>query len=171
MLVSSRFKKTVFAVGASVAVVAAVAASQSPHVLPDPSLTPGKIVVDATAKDVCRRGYARSARHVTRGERKRVFAAYGLPGGNHTGYCSGAEGCELDHLVSLELGGSNDTANLWPEPYAGPWNAHVKDRLGNRLHKMVCDGRIGLAEAQRQEAQDWIGAYRRIFGDGPLVEH
>ena len=33
--------------------------------------------------------------------------------------------------MSLELGGSNDIANLYPESYAGPNGARVKDALEN----------------------------------------
>src|SRR4029077_5413645 len=46
---------------------------------------------------------------------------------------------EIDHIVSLELGGSNDPANLYPEPGSGRASYHVKDGLENRLHDLVCD--------------------------------
>lgn len=49
--------------------------------------------------------------------------------------CGGPHGCEVDHLISLELGGANAIENLWPQPFDGKWNAHVKDRLELRLHK------------------------------------
>ena len=41
---------------------------------------------------------------------------------------------EIDHIVSLELGGSNDIANLYPDPGSGRANYHVKNRLENSLH-------------------------------------
>jgi hypothetical protein len=41
----------------------------------------------------------------------------------------------VDHLIPLELGGSNDIANLWPQSYVTVWNAHMKDRLENRLNR------------------------------------
>jgi hypothetical protein len=60
-------------------------------------------------------------------------------------------------------GGSNDIRNLWPESYrTEPWNAHVKDKLEDRLHELVCAGQIRLSEAQRAIATDWIAAYRRF---------
>jgi hypothetical protein len=62
--------------------------------------------------------------------------------------------------VSLELGGANDIANLWPQPYGGPWGAEAKDRLENRLHRLVCSGELDLAAAQHEIATDWIAAYR-----------
>ena len=68
---------------------------------------------------------------------------------------------EEDHLISLELGGDpRNPHNLWPEPWFGPWNAHVKDALENRLHTMVCSGELGLREAQQAIATDWVAAYQ-----------
>ena len=129
--------------------------------LPDPRLTPGD-TLPVTAQQVCSPGYAKSVRHVLRSVREQVFASYSLPGGNHTGYC--AKGCELDHLVSLELGGSNDPKNLWPEPYLGTWGARVKDKVEDRLHAMVCIGKITLEAAQREIAANWKAAYRKYVG-------
>jgi hypothetical protein len=75
---------------------------------------------------------------------------------------------EEDHLISLELGGDpRSPDNLWPEPWFGPWNAHVKDRLENTLHKMVCSGEISLGEAQQAIATDWVAAYRKYVGEVP----
>jgi hypothetical protein len=87
-------------------------------------------------------------------EKVAVYGSYGLTG-NHTGYCDVQQGCEIDHLVSLELGGSNDQKNLWPQPYQGSaWNAHVKDQLENFLHAQVCAGNIALDQAQREISAD-----------------
>jgi hypothetical protein len=77
-------------------------------------------------------------------------------------------GYEYDHLVSLEVGGAPNTAtNLWPEPLDGPYGAHVKDKLENRLHALVCDGSLSLASAQSQEASNWIAAYIAYVGPLP----
>ena len=48
---------------------------------------------------------------------------------------------EIDHIVPLELGGSNDIANLFPEPGSGTANYHVKDRLENTRHDPCAPGR------------------------------
>jgi hypothetical protein len=46
--------------------------------------------------------------------------------------------CEIDHLISRELGGADDVKNFWPQPYGThAWNAVLKDRVENRLHKEV----------------------------------
>lgn len=72
---------------------------------------------------------------------------------------------EQDHLISLELGGDPaDPRNLWPQPYAGKCGARIKDRLEDKLHSLVCAGKVTLAEAQRAISQNWIEAYRKYIG-------
>jgi hypothetical protein len=66
------------------------------------ALTPGDVFPNVSVDAICTPGYAGSVRHVTAIVRQQVFTAYGLTG-NHTGYCDGPQGCELDHLISLEL--------------------------------------------------------------------
>lgn len=129
--------------------------------LPDPTLTPGAVVAGVTAAEVCRPGWAHQHRRVTARTRKAVLAAYGLSG-PHDGFC--ARGCELDHLIPLELGGANTAANLWPEQLSGARGARKKDRLENRLHALVCAGELDLMEAQKAIATDWLAAYRRFVG-------
>lgn len=71
---------------------------------------------------------------------------------------------ELDYLVTPALGGAPDPQNLWPERYASPtWNAHVKDELEDLLRRMVCQGTLPLASAQRDMATNWIAAYKQYF--------
>jgi len=69
--------------------------------------------------------------------------------------------------VSLELGGSNDIANLFPEPGSGAANYHLKDRLENRLSELVCRGQISLRFAQRLIATDWIAAGQWVHAHFP----
>src|SRR5437764_1030390 len=76
--------------------------------LPDSACTPGAIFPNATVQQICTSGYASSVRNVPSSEKDQVYAEYGI----HSHY---AGQYEVDHLVSLELGGSNDIANLWPE--------------------------------------------------------
>ena len=69
-----------------------------------------------------------------------------------------------DHLISLELGGSNSIANLWPEAADANPGFHEKDRVENYLHKQVCDGAISLATAQYEIAHDWVAVYQSLPG-------
>jgi hypothetical protein len=156
--------------------------------LPDPQKTPGAILdtvpdeqaagclsdktgtsvqVDdpITTALVCTPGYSKCIRNVPQSVKQSVYSSYGLTG-NHTGYCDTNQGCEVDHLISIELGGSNDQKNLWPQPYQGTkWNAHVKDQLENWLHKAVCEARMPLDDAQTAIAADWIATYKHNIGD------
>ena len=69
---------------------------------------------------------------------------------------------EIDHLIPLELGGSNSVKNLWPESYrTSRWNARVKDRLEDKLHELVCNGQLDLKTAQQVIAANWIEAYKK----------
>lgn len=132
------------------------------HELPDPYLTPGAVRT-TDAHEICTRSTT-DIRKVTTRTKRQVFEAYGNPGGNHTGFCSIVEGCEVDHLISLELGGSNDSKNLFPQPYTGvAWNAHVKDKLENRLHREICRGTITPEVAQKKIATNWVQAYCEAF--------
>jgi hypothetical protein len=121
--------------------------------LPDPSLTPGAAIPGVTTAQVCTPGYAAGVRHVTTATRRQVFALYVLP------YPPPAGVYEVDHLISLELGGSNDVTNLWPEPYTGDFGAHVKDRFENYLHAEVCAGTLTLETAQHEIASNWYQSW------------
>ncbi len=128
--------------------------------MPNSRLTPGAALTTSAAR-VCRPGYAARVRDVPESEKEEVYGRYGVA---HVPYAH-----EVDHLVSLELGGSNAIANLWPEPYAGRWGARTKDVLENRLHDLVCSGAIRLRYAQRIEARNWVAAYRRYVGTPPAA--
>jgi hypothetical protein len=132
--------------------------------VPDPAKTPGAVNPAASVAVICQRGYTSrpGVRHVTAATKRKVFAAYGLdPHGPGAPF-------EVDHLISLELGGSNDASNLWPQSYVTtPWNAHVKDRLENRLHALVCSGKVPLDVAQKAISTAWIGAYLAYVGPTP----
>ncbi len=97
-----------------------------------------------------------------------MFESYGLTGNKDKACKPDKHGrrCELDHLVSRELGGADDVLNIWPQPYGSkPWNAVLKDRIENRLHKEVCSGAISLSQAQDEIRSDWRVPYRRYFGN------
>ena len=73
---------------------------------------------------------------MTADRRDEVLLRYGLRAGPHPDY-------EIDHLIPLCLGGSDDFSNLWPQPRRSiepKWNAEVKDRLERFMCDMVCSG-------------------------------
>src|SRR6476659_8738142 len=74
--------------------------------LPDPACTPGSVFTSASVVQICRPGYSRSVRNVPESLKRSVYAEYGIRSHTPGSY-------EVDHLVSLELGGDNTIANLW----------------------------------------------------------
>jgi hypothetical protein len=120
-------------------------------VRPDPAKTPGAVLTRKSS-DVCTLGWAGAHRNVPYGVRHQVMSAYGVPHEKWKNY-------ELDHLISLELGGSNDPRNLWPQRYP---QAYSKDSLENALHRAVCSNRLPLDSAQRWIAHNWVSAYRAM---------
>lgn len=133
---------------------------------PDPALTPGVVRTDLTQDQICRTKWGKDARAVTAAMKAQVFRQYHVPAAALHVSVAGRRrpAFEVDHLISRELGGADDVKNLWPQPYFGAWNAHLKDRLENRLHVEVCAGRLSLAAAQQAIRSDWQGAYSRYFG-------
>jgi anti-sigma factor RsiW len=131
--------------------------------LPEWSLTPGA-VSQLTTAELC--NGVRPSRLVTQTVRQQVLRAYRMEQVPAAAY-------ELDALITPELGGSTDPANLWPQRYHSPvWNARVKDELERLLPEMVCRQQVTLTEAQRAIASDWIAAYKRYFKtDAPLQSH
>jgi hypothetical protein len=127
--------------------------------LPDASLTPGLANPALTRDVLCAKGFTtRSVRNVPAAEKREVYARYGIACGKACG-----KQYEVDHLIPLTIGGSNDVTNLWPQPYRGEWSAHVKDKLENKLRPLVCSGKLDLDHAQRAIAEDWIAFYHLVY--------
>ena len=123
--------------------------------LPDSTCTPGAIFPDATVAQICTPGYSSSVRNVPQYIKDKAYAEYGI--------ASHAPGeYEVDHLISLELGGSNAIANLWPEPADPRPGFHEKDKVENYLHDQVCSGKMSLAQAQAQIATNWFAVYQTL---------
>jgi len=128
--------------------------------LPDPACTSGatnSAVTQATiSTTICKPGWTATIRpstSVTNRIKKEAIAAYGDYAGAATG------NYELDHLISLELGGAPDAvANLWPEK--GLHNS--KDPVENAAKRAVCAHTMTLADAQHAIATNWIALGHRL---------
>lgn len=133
--------------------------------LPDPSCTPGAVDSSVTQRNlgqtVCSSsGYTshiRPPESLTEPFKYASMSAYGAdaPAGSY----------EIDHLVPLEIGGSSDTRNLWPEPddHPSPGVANSKDIVEGELHRLVCNAvhrrpYLPLSVAQTLIASDWTTA-------------
>lgn len=122
---------------------------------PNPSLTPGAAVLEASNR-LCQESLPKN-KPVPSALRRQVLSEYGVADASEKAY-------EVDYLITPALGGSDDIHNLWPHSYTNTeWNASVKDELEDRLHSMVCRGQLDLPTAQREIAANWIGAYKKYF--------
>jgi len=139
-----------------------------PAVLNDLTVTPGATSgLDETT--LCSKDFhTGTVRNVTESTKLKVCAEYGITKEDCTG-----KTYEIDHLISLELGGSNDITNLWPQPYQPVPGAKQKDVVENWLHAQVCSNKIALKDAQTEISTDWYTIYLQIpaeNGGGKVTE-
>lgn len=134
------------------------------HVLPDPSVTPGVLnpaVTPATIKaTVCVSGWTATVRPPTPYTNK--LKVIDTPKGMKI-----VDG-ELDHLISIEDGGSpSSPQNLWYMAYADRYGARVKDVLETRVKHLLCAGKISLDDARAALSPNWLLGYVRYVGPLP----
>jgi hypothetical protein len=129
--------------------------------VPDPKCTPGAINPTITA-EVLRDPAFRTAcvrQQVTaEHEKAQTYNWYSIPHPVNNG--RGSQSCELDHLVSLELGGADTLDNIWPQ--CGPPGMPLaqryfkqKDIVENFLSWRVKRGEMDLTQAQKGIASNW----------------
>jgi uncharacterized protein DUF3761 len=127
--------------------------------LPDRRCSPGAYYARLTRTVICAAGFhTGTIRNVPQTEKFAVEREYGMAAAYY------GRSVEIDHIVPLELGGSNAIGNLFPEPGSGRATYHAKDALENRAKALVCEGRLSLAAARRGFATNWETLYRRLFG-------
>ena len=118
--------------------------------LPSSFQTPGA-KGKANEAQVCAADFEASVKPIANWQRDQALERYGKRPEDFTG--------ELDHLIPLSLGGSNDPDNLWPLPDSREMGPAQKRELDARLHQMVCDKTIKLKDAQDAIKKDWVKAY------------
>lgn len=130
--------------------------------VPDRRCSPGAYYARLTGSVICAAGFRTgSIRDVSQTEKFAVEREYGMAAAYY------GRSIEIDHIVPLELGGSNAIANLFPEPGSGRAGYRAKDALENRARALVCEGRLSLAAARRGLATNWETLYQRLFGRAP----
>jgi hypothetical protein len=137
---------------------AASASCQINDAYPDASCTPGTVFATVTTDQACTPGYTTTVRHVPQSVKDEVYAEYGITSHSSWQY-------EIDHLIPLELAGSNALSNLWPEPAVPQPGFHEKDQVENYLHRQVCSGSMSLSDAEHAIASDWVAVYNQMPKD------
>lgn len=129
--------------------------------LPDANCTPGAIDPAVTQSNIsstiCKSGYTKTVRATDTNKYKALsLQQYGLSADKTT---------EYDHLISLQLGGTNAVSNLWVEPNrsGAPGTTNPKDAVETKLKVAVCANKIPLAKAQQAIATDWTTA-EKVLG-------
>jgi hypothetical protein len=121
---------------------------------PNKKLTPGD-TVQISLEVLCKTGYTDDARDVSDATKRKVYELYKRE--KKAGVC-----CEVDHLIPLAIGGSNDIKNLWPQPYEPRPGAYEKDVVEMVLRREVCEGRLDIKKAQKEITKDWYRVYKHI---------
>lgn len=129
--------------------------------IPDPDCTPGAINPTVTAEVLSDPGFrTRCVRDGTTSaqQKNKTYKWYGIDKPAHN--TGAGQTCELDHLVSLELGGADTLDNIWPQ--CGPEDVALRERyfkqkdiVENYLAAQVKAGNMDLREVQRGIAEDW----------------
>src|SRR6266498_5651384 len=146
--------------------------------LPNRNLTPGVINASLSLTKICSTKWGQDARAVTAKMKQDVIKAYqfrvsACPLTKLKGKL--VHRVEIDHLISRDIGGADDTENLWPQCYE-PTNkdkskqadgAHKKDRLEVELNKRICKAKATalLKQYQRKIRTNWISLYHEIYGE------
>jgi hypothetical protein len=129
---------------------------------PDRRCSPGAYSSKLTKAVICSPTFRTGPiRNVSQSEKFDVEREYGMEARLY------GSSLEIDHIVSLELGGSNDIANLFPEGLFAHPGYRIKDKLENKLHDLVCAGSMTLGAVRRAVAGDWQGLYKQVFGTAP----
>jgi hypothetical protein len=128
------------------------------HRFPDPACTPGALNPTIGEEVLRNRDFATECIRdmaTSEEEKKTVFTWYGI---------REDPTCELDHLVSLELGGADTLDNIWPQ--CGPAGAaglardfkqkdSVELFLGEQVKLGASNGGISQQDAKLRITRDW----------------
>jgi hypothetical protein len=143
----------------------AIAAAQTAHyrhhsrvVLNDLTVTPGQIDPTHDRAFLCSAAFhTGTIRNVTKSTKWKVCDEYGIARKD----CNKVR-VEIDHLVPLEDGGTNDISNLWAQPRLPRPAALDKDILENKIKREVCAGRMDLPTAQHRLMTDWYAFWIEV---------
>jgi hypothetical protein len=116
---------------------------------PNKILTPG-VILTMDSVFICNQGYLEKIRNVPESLIEQVFKDYKIkyPPKNNT--------YVIDHWIALEVGGSNDKKNLWPQPYE---DGQKKNKVEKYLYSRICNRTMNMSEAQSR-IKNWTYTYQ-----------
>lgn len=119
---------------------------------PDYACTPGGVFADVLRGDLCKRGYASSVKAISAKTKDAVFSAYTIAEFDRKQYT-------LDRFAPINLGGTNDVQNIWPQPTK---DVSSKNKVESFLFEEMCSGRITVSESQELASTNWQKVYALI---------
>lgn len=133
--------------------------------LPDSRQTPGTadpaVTQDNIGLTICVPGYTKTVRPPTSytNRIKRELLETNYKGREEI------DSVQLDHLIPLNVGGHpTSRENLWLQSYSDEHDASYKDRCEVATGRAVCQGRVGLIEAQKGFSVNWIEWCKQLMG-------
>lgn len=131
--------------------------------LPDPRVTPGyadpRVTQDNIQQTICVPNYSLTVRpsssYTHRVKMAQLVGPIYFSDQNPRLF-------DEDHLIPLGLGGHpTSISNLWPQRINVANGTVAKDKLEVKAIKLVCTGKVSLAEMQSAIAKDWMAAARK----------
>ena len=122
--------------------------------LPDPEATPG-VIAHRDVETICNTQWGKDARHVTPKMKADSYAKY------HAKKVD-KKCCEVDHLISRDVGGGDDPKNLWPQPWTEARSRIASARSGS------CSTRPQQNPGKRaRAASDLDGVFAGLLSQPP----
>lgn len=122
---------------------------------PNPILTPGNVLT-MDSDLLCIPGESEKLNNVPESMIKQVFKNYNIKYPTTKEYA-------VDHFIPLNLGGSNDIKNLWPQG-ATPLPGYKEKNIAEKyLYTLMCNKTINISEAQQRIKTDWVLVYKEAI--------
>ena len=142
--------------------------------IPDDAVNP-----NFTIEMACQKGYSEgtdadgnAVRNVAPAVHRDVYKSAGVVEGTNPDQCVNGKGgaYEVDHRISLMIGGTNNRSNLTLQEYCGDHNAHQKDVLELYVRNVaLCkEHSVTLRQAQEMLYLNWAKTYDELLAAGKI---
>jgi hypothetical protein len=129
-----------------------------------PGATNPTITQATAASTICKHQYVDKINsQISKKTSTEVFAEYAIAKKKRSDFA-------IDHLVPIDLGGTNAISNLWPIPLKGTATAQRKAVVDAAVHKSMCAGFISLAAAQGLFNASWANVDTDLITPAPTVK-